>query len=164
MDIKIDDLSGVEVIKLLHEHLSDMHATSPPESAHALDVDALKSPDITFFSAWIGGDLQGCLAIKQLTPQHVELKSMRTSNSSRKSGVATKLLTHAINFASDKGYQKVSLETGTHEFFLPARNLYEKFGFTYCEPFSDYKTDPHSHFMTLDLVEKSYNKSKHQTN
>lgn len=154
MEIKIDDLSGGEVIKLLEEHLADMYATSPPESVHALDVNALKSPDITFFSGWIGGELQGCLAIKQLTPQHIELKSMRTSSSSRKSGVATKLLAHALNAAIDKGCQKVSLETGTQDFFLPARNLYEKFGFTYCEPFADYKLDPHSHFMARDLVEK----------
>ena len=154
MEIKIDDLSDVEVIKLLDEHLSDMYATSPPESAHALDVNALKSPDITFFSGWLDGDLQGCLAIKQLTLHHVELKSMRTSNSSRKSGVATKLLTHALNVAIDKGYQKVSLETGTHEYFRPARNLYEKFGFTYCAPFSNYKSDPHSYFMTRDLLDK----------
>ncbi len=154
MEIKIDDLSGGEVIKLLEEHLADMYATSPPESVHALDVDALKSPDITFFSGWFGGELQGCLAIKQLTPQHIELKSMRTSSSSLKSGVATKLLTHALNAAIDKGYQKVSLETGTQDFFRPARNLYEKFGFTNCAPFSDYELDPHSHFMTRKLVEK----------
>ena len=79
---------------------------------------------------------------------------MRTSSSSRKSGVATKLLTHALNTALDNGYQKVSLETGTQQFFQPARNLYEKFGFTYCEPFADYEVDPHSHFMTRELVEK----------
>ncbi len=154
MEIKIDDLSGGEVFKLLEEHLADMYATSPPESAHALDVHALKSPDITFFSGWIGNELQGCLAFKQLTPQHIELKSMRTSSSSRKSGVATQLLAHALNVAIDRGYQKVSLETGTHEFFQPAINLYEKFGFTYCAPFADYNLDPHSHFMTRDLVEK----------
>lgn len=154
MEIVIDDLSGGEVIKLLEEHLADMYATSPPESVHALDVDALKSPDITFFSCWFGGELQGCLAIKQLTPQHIELKSMRTSSSSRNSGVATKLLTHALNVAIDRGYKMVSLETGTQEFFRPARNLYEKFGFTYCGPFSDYELDPHSHFMTRGLVEK----------
>ncbi|MGR5279626.1 GNAT family N-acetyltransferase [Vibrio rotiferianus] len=154
MEIKIDDLSGGEVIKLLEEHLADMYATSPAESVHALDVEALKSPDITFFSGWVNGELQGCLAIKQLTPRHVELKSMRTSNSSRKSGVATQLLTHALNTAIDKGYRKVSLETGTQQFFQPARNLYEKFGFTYCEPFSDYELDQHSHFMTRELVEK----------
>ncbi|HAS8165061.1 TPA: GNAT family N-acetyltransferase [Vibrio vulnificus] len=154
MEIKVDDLSGGEVIKLLEEHLADMYATSPAESVHALDVEALKSPDITFFSGWVNGELQGCLAIKQLTPRHVELKSMRTSNSSRKSGVATKLLTHALNTAIDKGYRKVSLETGTQQFFQPARNLYEKFGFTYCGPFADYELDPHSHFMTRELVEK----------
>ncbi|MBF4437777.1 GNAT family N-acetyltransferase, partial [Vibrio anguillarum] len=95
--------------------------------------------DITFFSGWFNGELQGCLAIKQLTPRHIELKSMRTSSSSRKSGVATKLLTHALNTALGNGYQKVSLETGTQQFFQPARNLYEKFGFTYCEPFADYE-------------------------
>ncbi|MDN2482633.1 GNAT family N-acetyltransferase [Vibrio agarivorans] len=154
MEIKVDDLSGGEVIKLLEEHLVDMYATSPAESVHALDVEALKSPGITFFSGWVNGELQGCLAIKQLTPRHVELKSMRTSNSSRKSGVATKLLTHALNTAIEKGYRKVSLETGTQKFFQPARNLYEKFGFTYCEPFADYELDPHSHFMTRELVEK----------
>lgn len=154
MEIKIDDLSGGEVVKLLEEHLADMYATSPPESAHALDVEGLKSSDITFFSGWVNGELQGCLAIKQLTPSHIELKSMKTSSSSQKSGVATKLLTHVLNIAMDNGYHKVSLETGTHQFFQPARNLYEKFGFTYCEPFSNYELDPHSCFMTRDLVEK----------
>ncbi len=154
MEIKVDDLLGGEVINLLEEHLADMYTTSPAESVHALDVEALKSPDITFFSGWSNGELQGCLAIKQLTPKHIELKSMRTSSSSRKSGVATKLLTHALNTALDNGYQKVSLETGTQQFFQPARNLYEKFGFTYCEPFADYDVDPHSHFMTRELVGK----------
>lgn len=154
MDIKIDDLSGGEVIKLLEEHLADMHAHSPPESIHALDVEALKSPEITFFSGWLDGELYGCLAIKHLTSQHVELKSMRTSQSARKSGIATKLLTHALNAAIDKGYTKVSLETGAQDFFRPARSLYEKFGFTYCEPFADYKADANSHFMTRELAEK----------
>ncbi len=154
MEIKIDDLSGGEVIQLLEQHLADMYATSPPESVHALDVEALKSPAITFFSGWLGGELQGCLAIKELTPNHIELKSMRTTNASRKSGVASKLLTHALNSAIERGYQQVSLETGTQDFFLPARNLYEKFGFSDCGPFADYELDPHSHFMTRELAEK----------
>lgn len=154
MEIKIDDLSGGDVIQLLEEHLSDMHATSPVESAHALDVEALKSPSITFFSGWLGGELQGCLAIKELTPQHIELKSMRTTSTSRKSGIASKLLTHALNLAIERGYQQASLETGSHDYFLPARNLYQKFGFRYCGPFADYKIDPHSVFMTKALVEK----------
>ncbi|GAD76729.1 hypothetical protein VAZ01S_050_00410 [Vibrio azureus NBRC 104587] len=139
---------------LLEEHLGDMYATSPPESVHALDVEALKSPAITFFSGWLDGELQGCLAIKELTAQHIELKSMRTANASRKSGVASKLLTHALNSAIEQGYQQVSLETGTQDFFLPARKLYEKFGFRYCDPFADYEMDPHSHFMTRELAEK----------
>ncbi|WP_163936995.1 GNAT family N-acetyltransferase [Paraferrimonas sp. SM1919] len=154
MEIKIDDLSGGEVIQLLEEHLADMYATSPPESVHALDVKELKSPDITFFSGWSNGELQGCLAIKQLTPQHIELKSMRTTQASRQSGVASRLLSHALNVAIDRGYTQVSLETGTQEFFIPARKLYEKFGFNNCGPFSHYKLDPHSHFMTRGLADK----------
>jgi putative acetyltransferase len=154
MEIKIDDLSGGEVIQLLEEHLADMYATSPPESVHALDVAALKAANITFFSAWHNGELQGCLAIKELNAQHLELKSMRTSSSSRKSGIATKLLSYVLKIAQDKGYQTVSLETGTQDFFRPARNLYEKFGFSYCGPFSSYKTDPNSYFMTKDLTDK----------
>lgn len=154
MEIRLDDLSGGEVIELLEEHLADMYATSPPESVHALDVAALKSPEITFFSAWLGNEIQGCLAIKRLTTEHIELKSMRTSRHSRKSGVATKLLKHALNTAIDLGYRKVSLETGTQAFFKPARNLYEKFGFAYCEPFADYKLDPHSYFLTRELKDK----------
>jgi len=154
MEIKVDDLSGGEVIKLLEEHLADMYATSPAESVHALDVEALKSPEITFFSGWFDNELQGCLAIKELSSEHIELKSMRTSGLSRKAGVASKLLTHALNAAIDKGYKKVSLETGTQDYFRPARNLYEKFGFTYCEPFSEYKEDPYSHFMTRALNER----------
>ena len=155
MDIVIDDLSGGEVIHLLEEHLADMYANSPPESVHALDVESLKSPDITFFSAWIGGELQGCLAIKQLTPEHIELKSMRASSLARRSGVASALLTHALNTAIENGYRKVSLETGSQAFFKPARNLYEKFGFCYCEPFAGYTEDPMSRFMTKTLSEKT---------
>lgn len=151
MKIIIDDLSNGAVIKLLKEHLEDMYATSPPESVHALDVNALKSKDITFFSGWVGEALQGCLALKHLTDRHVELKSMRTSSSSRQSGVATQLLTHALDVALARGYQRVSLETGTQGFFQPARNLYEKFGFKFCGPFSDYKEDPNSCFMTRKL-------------
>ncbi|MAF15965.1 MAG: GNAT family N-acetyltransferase [Marinomonas sp.] len=152
MDIKIDDLSCGEVIKLLEEHLADMYAVSPPECVHALDVEALRSPDITFFSGWINGVLQGCVAIKQLTPNHIELKSMRTSGAVRQSGIATKLLRHTLNVAAERGYSYASLETGTQDFFLPARRLYEKFGFEYCGPFASYKEDPHSCFMTKCLT------------
>ncbi|KAB2823135.1 MULTISPECIES: GNAT family N-acetyltransferase [Aliivibrio] len=153
MDIKIDDLNGGEVVQLLKEHLEDMYATSPPESVHALDVSALKVPEITFFSCWKGEQLLGCAAIKELDSNHAELKSMRTSNHARKLGVGTLLLNHVLKVSSDRGYKKISLETGSQEFFKPARNLYEKFGFQYCDPFADYKPDPHSQFMSFTLGE-----------
>ena len=142
MEIKIDDLSGGEVIGLLEEHLADMYATSPPESVHALDLDGLKSPEITFFSAWKGSQLLGCVAIKELDTQHAELKSMRTTQFARNSGVASQLLQHVLNTASARQYRKISLETGSEDYFKPARNLYEKFVFGYCEPFADHELDP----------------------
>ncbi|MGF1694284.1 GNAT family N-acetyltransferase [Vibrio lamellibrachiae] len=151
MDIKIDNLEDGSVIRLLEEHLADMYATSPPESVHALDVEALKSSDITFFSAWNDGMLKGCVAIKALDNEHVELKSMRTPAHARNKGVATQLLRHAIKASVEHGYKQMSLETGSDDYFLPARSLYEKFGFRYCEPFSDYELDPHSRFLTYDL-------------
>lgn len=148
MDIQIDDLSGGDVIALLQEHLRDMYATSPAESVHALDVEALKHPYITFFSARRDGALLGCVAIKRLTETEAELKSMRTVRLSRNSGVASALLEHVLAFAASQGYRKLSLETGTQAYFAPARNLYQKFGFQDCGPFSTYQLDPHSHFMT----------------
>lgn len=151
MDIKIDDLNGGEVIQLLKEHLEDMYATSPPESVHALDVSALKAPQITFFSCWQNRELLGCAAIKELDATHAELKSMRTSNKARNLGVGTLLLEHIVNISTDRGYNKISLETGSQDFFKPARNLYEKFGFQYCAPFADYQPDPHSKFMSRAL-------------
>ncbi|MCG9673194.1 GNAT family N-acetyltransferase [Vibrio chagasii] len=151
MKIIIDDLSGGEVIELLEEHLADMYATSPPESVHALDLDALRSPEITFFSAWKDSQLLGCVAIKELDSQHAELKSMRTSQCARNTGVASQLLQYVLDTASNRQYQRISLETGSEEYFKPARNLYEKFGFGYCEPFADYELDPYSQFMSIEL-------------
>ena len=154
MKIKIDDLNGGEVLKLLEEHLADMRAASPACSVHALDVASLKSPEITFFSGWNDNELLGCVAIKQLDQVHAELKSMRTSMSARNSGVATSLLQHVLNIAEERGYEQLSLETGSQEFFQPARNLYQKFGFEYCAPFAGYQEDPNSRFMTLTLQAK----------
>ncbi|OMO32498.1 GNAT family N-acetyltransferase [Vibrio sp. 10N.261.46.E8] len=151
IEIKTDDLSGGEVIKLLEEHLADTYATSPAESVHALDLDGLKSPEITFFSAWKDSQLLGCVAIKELNEQHAELKSMRTSQFARKSGVASQLLQHVLDTATVRQYQTISLETGSEDYFKAARNLYEKFGFDYCDPFADYVLDPHSQFMSIEL-------------
>lgn len=151
MEIRIDDLQGGEVIQLLEEHLQDMYATSPAESVHALDVEALKAPEITFFSGWKHGELLGCVALKELDSEQVELKSMRTASDARNLGVASSLLQHVLTIASERGYRCVNLETGSQAFFMPAHRLYEKFGFSYCGPFGNYREDPNSKFMTRRL-------------
>ncbi|HHF0509351.1 GNAT family N-acetyltransferase [Vibrio antiquarius] len=151
MRIEIDNLERPPVIALLEEHLQDMYATSPPESVHALDVSKLKLPSITFWTGWDGDQLLGCVAMSQLEDGHAELKSMRTTLSARKQGVASRLLNHVIEQAKHQGIQRLSLETGSMAFFEPAHRLYEKYGFAYCEPFGDYQPDPNSRFMTLAL-------------
>lgn len=153
MNIKIDDLQGSEICALLQEHLESMALHSPPESIHALDVAALRQPGITFWTVWESGELLGCGAIKELDSQHGEIKSMRTSSSHLRKGVAKKLLNHILEEASRRGYGRVSLETGSMEAFEPARKLYAGFGFTYCEPFADYVEDPNSVFMTRRLLD-----------
>jgi putative acetyltransferase len=151
MDIKIDDLTGVKVAELIREHLQNMAEHSPPESVHALDLESLRKPEITFWSAWEGDELVGCGALKELDKQHGEIKSMRTSSSHLRKGVAKRVLQHIIDEAKRRGYQRLSLETGSMEAFEPARRLYASFGFQYCEPFSDYIEDPNSVFMTKEL-------------
>ncbi|MCC4216795.1 GNAT family N-acetyltransferase [Vibrio parahaemolyticus] len=151
MRIETDNLERPQVLALLEEHLKDMYATSPPESVHALDVSKLKLPSITFWTGWDGEQLLGCVAMSQLEDGHAELKSMRTTPSARKQGVASRLLNHVIEQAKHQGIQRLSLETGSMAFFEPAHRLYEKHGFSYCEPFGDYQPDPNSRFMTLAL-------------
>jgi putative acetyltransferase len=146
-----DDLSGPETAAFLDDHVRQMLSLTPPESKHALDLDGLRKPGITFWSVKDGGTLVGCGAIKALDPSHAELKSMRTDPARRRSGIASALLAHIITEARRMGFTRLSLETGSEDFFLPARNLYERFGFTYCEPFADYEPDPLSVFMTLPL-------------
>jgi putative acetyltransferase len=151
MDIRIDDLRGPEIAALLQEHLRDMYRVSPPESVHALDLDSLRKPDITFWTIWDADILAGCGAIKELDPQHAEIKSMRTASAHRRKGVAKQLLQHLLDEAKQRGYTRVSLETGSMDFFMPARALYASFGFKNCPPFSDYIEDPNSVFMTKEL-------------
>ena len=148
MLIRVDDLAGPEIRALLEEHLADMHAISPPESAHALDLDGLRRPEITFWTAWSGNALLGCGALKELSPDHGEVKSMRTARAHRRGGVARAMLAHIVAAARRRGYQRLSLETGSMAEFAPARSLYERFGFRYCEPFAGYVDDPNSVFMT----------------
>ncbi|MGO2235277.1 N-acetyltransferase [Marinomonas sp. UCMA 3892] len=151
MDIRIDDLSGPEVKKILTEHLEDMFATSPPECVFALDLDGLKKPNITFWTVWENSQLLGCGALKILDETHAEIKSMRTTSAARNKGIASTLLRHIIDVAKQKGLNKISLETGSQDFFAPARKLYAKHDFIECGPFADYKLDPYSVFMTRNL-------------
>jgi putative acetyltransferase len=151
MLIKIDDLQGAEIAQLLEEHIQDMRSVSPPESKHALDLAGLRKPEITFWTIWEGEQLAGCGAIKQLDPHHAEIKSMRTAPAFRRRGVARLMLEHIIHEAKQRKYQRLSLETGSMPFFAPARQLYASFGFRPCGPFADYKEDPNSVFMTMEL-------------
>ncbi|RYY01347.1 MAG: GNAT family N-acetyltransferase [Gammaproteobacteria bacterium] len=151
MNIKIDDLRGPEIAELLSEHLRDMYLVSPPESVHALDLEKLRQPEITFWTIWSEGELAGCGALKELDAQHSEVKSMRTSSNFKRKGVANKMLQNIIDEAKQRGYKRLSLETGPQEYFEPARKLYERFDFKYCGIFADYIEDPYSVFMTKEL-------------
>ena len=151
MKIEVDDLSRIAIHALLEEHLQSMHELSPPESVHALDLEKLRQPGITFWSAWEGRLLLGCGALKELNPGHGEVKSMRTPSAHRRRGVGRAILAHIIEVARSRSYERLSLETGSMEEFRPAQRLYESFGFTYCGPFGDYVEDPNSVFMTLRL-------------
>ncbi|MFF9768226.1 GNAT family N-acetyltransferase [Streptomyces sp. NPDC053086] len=148
MNISVDDLSGPEIIDFLDAHVREMRSITPLESKHALDLEGLRKPEVTFWTIKDGDALVGCGAIKQLDADHAEIKSMRTDPSRKRSGIASKLLAHIIAEARRMGYSRLSLETGATDFFAPARGLYEKFGFEYCAPFADYKEDPNSAFMT----------------
>lgn len=151
MKIVVDDLAGPEIARFLDEHVREMLSISPPESKHALDLDGLRRPEIIFWSVLDGDTLVGCGAIKRLDAGHAEVKSMRTASARKRSGIASLMLGHIITEARRMGFSRLSLETGSDEFFLPARRLYEKFGFRYCEPFADYRPDPLSVFMTRTL-------------
>jgi putative acetyltransferase len=151
MKIEIDDLTHPAIHALLREHLEDMHRLSPPESVHALDLEKLRAPGITFWSAWDGHRLLGCGALKELDAHHGEVKSMRTPAAWRRQGAGRAILTHIIEVARARGYRRLSLETGAHEAFRPAHRLYESFGFAMCGPFGEYVEDPNSVFMRLDL-------------
>ena len=151
MFITEDDLTGEAVTALLQEHFRDMHAITPPGSAHVLDIASLRSPNITFWSMWNDGDLLGCGALKELDATTGELKSMRTVAAHKRKGVASSILRHIISVAQQREYTYLHLETGSFPAFQPARNFYEKHGFTYRSPFADYKDDPNSVFMTKCL-------------
>ena len=151
MRIRIDDLSGPEIHALLEEHLQDMRRISPPESVHALDLDALRRPEITFWTAWSEHELLGCGALKMLDAQHGEIKSMRVSSTRRRTGAGRAMLNHILDEARQRGLTHLSLETGPQPAFEPARQLYASVGFAECGPFAGYAEDPYSVFMTRSM-------------
>ena len=149
--ITLGDLADPRVLRLLEDHLDDMHAESPPESVHALDVSGLTQASVTFWVITEGETVLGCVALKELDPTHAELKSMRTDAAARGRGLGRLLLEHVLAEAVTRGYTRMSLETGSQEFFRPARTLYSRYGFVETGPFGEYRPDPLSVFMTREL-------------
>ena len=151
LTIATDDLTSPRIAAFLTAHVEQMRAISPPGSTHALDLDGLRKPEITFWTVLDGDELAGCGALKEIDPEHGEIKSMRTGPAHQRRGVASLMLAHIIAVATERGYSRLSLETGSFDFFAPARALYAKHGFTECGPFAQYAEDPHSTFMTKVL-------------
>ena len=151
LEIKIDDLRGPEIARLLTEHLRALAEITPMESRHALNLDELRQPDVTFWAVWQGDGVVGCGALKRLDAGHGEIKSMRTAAGHLRKGIASLVLESIIAEARRRGYRRLSLETGAASYFTAAHQLYRKFGFQSCRPFADYLSDPNSVFMTRQL-------------
>ncbi len=151
MEICEDDLSRPQTLALLEAHRRNMFEHSPPECVFALDLDGLRQPGITLWTAWEGESVLGCGALKALDAHQGELKSMRTADGHLRRGVAAKILQHIVAVAQSRGYNRLYLETGTAPAFAPACALYARHGFVYCGPFADYVEDPHSVFMAREL-------------
>ena len=149
--LRQDDLSGAAIRRLIARHLQGMQANSPPESVHALDIDRLRAPGVTFWSAWIGDEIAGCGALKRLGDGQGEIKSMRVADAFLGQGVGRGILDHLIAHARAAGLQSLWLETGSAPAFVPALTLYESAGFVRCGPFGAYTADPFSIFMSLTI-------------
>jgi putative acetyltransferase len=151
VQIAPDPLTSPEIAAFLQVHLDQMHETSPAESVHALDLAGLRAPGMRFWSAYDDAELVGCAALKDLGDGHVELKSMRTAPHRIRQGIAARVLVFVLDEARAGGATRISLETGSQDFFRPARSLYARHGFVECAPFGDYRPDPNSTFMTREL-------------
>ena len=145
------DLASPALVALLEEHLEDMRRVTPAGSVHALPLEGLRGGDVSVWCAYIGDALAGCGALKELDPRHGEVKAMRTARAHLRAGVASALVRHLLAEAERRGYERVSLETGSTAAFEPARRLYAGFGFAPCPPFGDYREDPPSAFMTRSV-------------
>jgi putative acetyltransferase len=150
-EISIDDPRAEDVRALLERHLAFAAAHTPPADIHALDVDRLADPAVSFFAFRVEGELLGVGALKQLDEHHAELKSMHTAEAARGRGIGRAMAGHLVAVARERGFGRVSLETGSQPAFAPARSLYARAGFTPCGPFGDYFDSPSSVYMTLAL-------------
>ena len=153
MHIVEGGLDDPRVVALLHTHLTRARAETARGSAHALDLSGLRAPGMTFWSAWDGDAVVGVGALKRLSADHGEIKSMHTAEAARGQGVGSEMLRHIIAAARARGMSRLSLETGSWAYFAPARKLYARHGFVECGPFGDYREDPNSVFMTRGLEE-----------
>ena len=151
MEVRAGGLETPQVAALLAAHVEDMRRYSPPESVHTLDLDRLRTPDLSFWSVWEGGEVLACGALRELDQHHGELKSMRTASAHRGRGIGAFVLDHLVGEARARGYTRLSLETGSPQEFAPARRLYARRGFVECGPFGPYAADDFSVFMALDL-------------
>jgi putative acetyltransferase len=161
IQIRVDRaLTHPQVVDLLREHLAGMHAESPPDKVYALDLSALRQPNITFLTAWRQGgsehagdplQLMACGALKELSPKHGEIKSMRTSARFLRQGAAQAVLSELLAIARQRGYARVSLETGTTPGFDAAVAMYRRFGFVDAGPFGDYRVDAFSRFIAMKM-------------
>ena len=151
--IAVDDPRAEDVRRLLHRHLTFAHANSPPEDVHALDLEGLLDPSVTLYSFRRNGRLLAVGALKRLGEDHAELKSMHTAQEARRQGIARAMLEHLVAAARDRGFRRLSLETGTPAAFEPAHSLYTSAGFEPCSAFGTYSPSPNSLFLTLDLEE-----------
>ena len=145
------NFDNLEVNDLLKKHFIELRSVSPEGSTHVLDIDGLKDPSIKFWSLWENNKLIGCGALKFLEKNHGEFKSIRVADEFRKNGIGERIINHLIEEAKKLKISKLSIETGAGEFFLPARNLFSKFGFKTCPPFAHYKDDPNSCYYSLNL-------------
>lgn len=155
MHIECDDVTKPQVLDLLREHLANMYALSPPDQVFAFDASKLRVPEVTFWTAWQGDELLGCGALKEIDSRHGEVKSMRTPKAARRRGVGKAMLRHIIATARGRGYERLSLETGSHPDFGAAHRLYESHGFVRCGPFASYKENDNSVFMTMLLKQSA---------
>ena len=151
MRIEVDDVSRPEVVALVEYHLRAMHEISPPESVFALDLSGLKDSAVTFWTIWEGDDLLGMGGLKELDPRQGEIKSMRTVPAALRRGVGKRMLDHVVQEAKDRGYRRLSLETGSNAPFAPAWAMYERAGFVPCGPFGTYTDTAFSRYFTLEI-------------